>query len=107
MVSSACSKSIKVVDRPWFSVATRRIYLNVPPYTSFTLTICASDPSDWITVAVAAEPEEKARASAPPDSRDARVASSALRFGFPDREYSKPCDMGTEPLAPEFSNERL
>ena len=41
-----------------------------------------------------AEPEENARPCAPPDSSDARVASRALRFGLPEREYSKPWGIG-------------
>ena len=50
----------------------------------------ASGPSDCKTVAVVADPDEKAKAWAPPDSSEAKVSSRALRFGFPEREYSKP-----------------
>jgi hypothetical protein len=66
------------------------MYRNVPPYTSFTDTMCALGPRELIIVAVVDEPEENARACAPPASMEARVSSRALRFGFPDLEYSKP-----------------
>ena len=35
-----------------------------------------------------AEPEAKAKACAPPDSREARVASRAFQLGLAEREYS-------------------
>jgi hypothetical protein len=38
-----------------------------------------------------AEPDEKASACAPPDSREARVASRTLRLRLGEREYSSPC----------------
>jgi len=72
------------------------MYLNVPPYTSLTLTMCALGPKDCKTVAVVADPDANARACAPPPSREARVLSRAFLFGFPEREYSKPYGVGQE-----------
>ena len=91
MVSSAlASKSTKLTSSPC-SAATWVMYRRVPPYTSFTLKTCAPGPRDCRIVAVVAEPDENAKACAPPDSNDANVDSRALRFGLPEREYSKPC----------------
>ena len=53
--------------------------------------MCALGPRDEITVAVVADPEDKAIAWSPPASMDARVSSRAFLLGFPLREYSKPC----------------
>src|SRR5882762_4830329 len=88
--SGVCSKSMKVTSIPC-AEATLVIYRLLPPYTSFTLKTCAPGPRDCRTVAVVAEPDENAKAYAPADSNDASVDSRALRFGLPEREYSKPC----------------
>ena len=42
-------------------------------------------------VAVVEEPDAKASACPPPSSSEASVRSRALRLGFEEREYSKPC----------------
>jgi len=51
----------------------------------------AFGPRDWRTVAVVEEPDAKASACPPPSSSEASVRSRALRLGFEEREYSKPC----------------
>ena len=56
--------------------------------TSFTLMMCALGSKDWRTVAAVAEPDAKASACATLDSREARVASRALRLGLAGRDYS-------------------
>jgi hypothetical protein len=91
MVSSSLpSRSKKLTSSPC-TPATCVMYRLVPPYTSLTLTMCAFGPRDCRIVAVVAEPDENAMACAPADSKDANVVSRALRFGLPEREYSKPC----------------
>jgi len=88
--SVAISKSTNVVSVPAVSFATLVRYLNVPPYTSFTLSTCAFGPRDCKTVAVVALPEANAIACPAPASRPTSVRSNASRFGLPEREYSKP-----------------
>ena len=61
----------------------------VPPYTSSDDTTWSPGFSVWIRVVVAAQPEEKQIPWRAP-SRDARQVSSAVRVGFPVREYSYP-----------------
>jgi hypothetical protein len=75
--------STKVVSMPnrANTVVNRRY---VPPYTSSETTRWSPVEKSINTLAMAAMPEEKAKAAAPPSSR-AAASSSAARVGLPER----------------------